>query len=59
MISSVFSEHGCCGFIIARGREGFEAYTRDERSIGFFPTQVAAADAVLRNAPDSQIATDN
>jgi hypothetical protein len=52
MIASVYSDRTCCGFVIARGREGFEAYDRDERSIGFFPTNVAAADAVLRSAQD-------
>jgi hypothetical protein len=48
---SVYSGRACLGFIIARGRGGFEAFDRDEQSLGFFPTNVAAADAVLRSAP--------
>jgi hypothetical protein len=58
MIASVFSDRTCCGFVIARGREGFEAYDRDEQSIGFYPSRVAAADAVLRNAGDEHRSDD-
>jgi hypothetical protein len=33
------------GFILARGKTGFEAFTADQKSLGIFPTQreVAAA----------------
>lgn len=40
----------CVGFIFERGRQGFEAYDADTRSLGLFPTQKAAADAVERAA---------
>jgi hypothetical protein len=38
----------CLGFILARGKLGFEAIDRDERSLGFFQTQREAATAIMR-----------
>jgi hypothetical protein len=35
------------GHIIARGRLGFEAFDRDEKSLGIFETQSQAANALL------------
>jgi len=35
----------CIGFVITR-RHNFEAFDRDERSLGKFPTMQDAADAV-------------
>jgi hypothetical protein len=35
------------GHIIARGRLGFEAFDREEVSLGTFNTQAAAANAVF------------
>jgi hypothetical protein len=46
---SVYSGRACLGFIITRGREGFEAYDQQERSLGFFKTQQDAAAAVMRS----------
>jgi len=43
---SVYSGRTVLGFIINRGRAGFDAYTADEKSIGTYPTQKAAADAI-------------
>jgi|EndMetStandDraft_8_1072994.scaffolds.fasta_scaffold190035_4 hypothetical protein len=40
----------CLGFILSRGKSGFEAFTADEKSIGTFPTQRAAADAISEKA---------
>src|ERR1700730_5440777 len=37
---SVYSGRACLGFIITRGREGFEAYDQQERSLGFSATAV-------------------
>ena len=45
---SVFSGELCLGFVLARGKAGFEALTADERSLGLFPTQREAAAAVMR-----------
>jgi len=38
----------CVGFIIRRGKTGFEAFTSDEKSLGVFPTKPAAARAVFQ-----------
>jgi hypothetical protein len=43
---SVYDGRTCVGFIIGRGRLGFEAFDAGQRSLGIFPTQRAAADAV-------------
>jgi hypothetical protein len=37
----------CLGFIMARGKLGFEAIDRDDRSLGMFPSEREAASAVL------------
>ena len=47
---SVYSGRDCLGFILARGPRGFEAYDVDERSLGLFDNQRAAADAVINAA---------
>ena len=38
------------GFLLPRGRLGVEAYDRDDKSLGIFPNQKAAADAVSEAA---------
>jgi hypothetical protein len=43
---SVYNGKRCVGFIIARGKAGFEAFDRNERSLGTYPTQRTAADAL-------------
>ena len=47
---SVYDGQTCLGFIMARGPAGFEAFTRDEHSLGMFKTQREAA-AALPGAP--------
>jgi hypothetical protein len=47
-IVPVFSGKVCLGFVLARGKAGFEALTADERSLGLFPTQHEAAAAIMR-----------
>ncbi len=42
----------CRGFILSRGKLGFEALSRDERPLGIFATQVEAAAAIMQ-APHS------
>jgi hypothetical protein len=34
------------GFILARGRAGFEAFDREQTSLGTFKTQAQAANAI-------------
>jgi hypothetical protein len=43
---SVYDGRQCVGFILARGKSGFEAFDCDERSVGLYPTQCAAAAAL-------------
>jgi hypothetical protein len=42
----VYDGRRCLGFILARGKLGFEAMDRDEQSLGLFLSQRAAADAL-------------
>jgi hypothetical protein len=43
---SVFDGRKCLGIVLSRGPKGFEAFTADERSLGLFPTQADAANAL-------------
>jgi hypothetical protein len=43
---SVFDGRRCAGFLLHRGPAGWEAFTADEISLGTYPTQKAAADAI-------------
>jgi hypothetical protein len=43
---SVYDGRNCVGFLLHRGPAGWEAFTSDEKSIGTYPTQKAAADAI-------------
>ena len=40
---AVYAGRERLGHVLARDKAGFEAFDRDERSIGIFPTQSAAA----------------
>ena len=42
----VYDGRECVGFILARGKTGFEAFDRDQRSVGTFKTQHEAAAAL-------------
>jgi hypothetical protein len=44
---AVYSGREILGWIIARGKTGFEAFDFDNTSLGLFPTQKAAADAIM------------
>ena len=46
---SVYDGQTCIGFVFSRGKLGFEAFDSDEKSIGLFPTQRAAAASVMRS----------
>jgi hypothetical protein len=43
---SVFDGRRCAGFLLHRGPAGWEAFTADEISLGTYPTQKAAANAI-------------
>jgi hypothetical protein len=40
----------CRGHVLARGKLGFEAFDIDDRSLGVFPTQDAAINAIDRES---------
>ena len=46
-LAYVYDGRECLGFVVSRGRAGFEAFDRDERSLGLYPTAPAAANAVF------------
>jgi hypothetical protein len=48
---TVYAGQQCIGHIIARGKLGFEAFDRHERSLGAFPSMKLAAAAVSEAAP--------
>jgi hypothetical protein len=43
---SVYDGRHCIGFVLPRCKVGFEAFDRDERSRGLFPTQQDAIGAL-------------
>ncbi len=45
-LAYVYDGRRCIGFILARGKLGFEAMARDEQSLGLFRSRRAAADAL-------------
>ena len=47
---SVYAGRTCVGFILARGKTGFEVFTADQKSLGIYPTQREAAAAL----PDTE-----
>jgi hypothetical protein len=48
---AVYSGQVCLGHILPRGRSGVEAFDADDRSLGIFPDQKSAADAVSQKIP--------
>jgi hypothetical protein len=52
---SVYDGRECRGFVVNRGREGFEAFDLDERSLGIFTTQREAVAAIPRAASGESV----
>jgi hypothetical protein len=50
---SVYDGQRCLGHIIVRGKRGFEAFDADDNSLGVFPSDHEAADAVSRAAEEA------
>ena len=48
-LSSVYDGQRCIGFLLSRGRAGVEAFDCDERSLGVYPTQGEAVNAIPDN----------
>jgi hypothetical protein len=49
-LSYVYDGRQCLGFILRRGKLGFEAIDRDERSLGIFASEREAANAIFNHA---------
>jgi hypothetical protein len=49
-LAYVYDGRECLGFVLARGRSVFEAFDREERSLGLYPAAPAAANAVCAAA---------
>jgi hypothetical protein len=48
---SIYDGRECVGFVISRGKLGYEAIDRAERSLGVYQTQGEAAQRVMETAP--------
>ena len=44
---SIYDGRECLGHVLSRGPKGFEAFDRDDKSVGLFPTAKQAANALL------------
>jgi hypothetical protein len=44
---SVMHDGRCLGFLLCRGRQGVEVFTRETQSLGCFPTEYEAIGALL------------
>jgi len=51
---SIYDGQQCIGFVIARARQGHEAFDRQERSLGLFKTAAQAANAVFDAASSEE-----
>jgi hypothetical protein len=47
---SIYDGRQCVGFVLARGRRGYEAFTAGERSLGVFETQDEAVNKIQSTA---------
>jgi hypothetical protein len=56
-LSYVMDGRECIGFVLARGRLGFEALDREEQSLGLFPSQQAAANALTSKDKGPEISS--
>jgi hypothetical protein len=46
-LAYVYDGQQCLGHVLARGKTGFGAFDGDDKSLGLFPTQRQAANALL------------
>jgi hypothetical protein len=47
---AVYAGRECAGFLLPRGKSGVEAFDINDKSLGIFPNQQAAADAIFARA---------
>ena len=50
---SVYDGQRCLGHIIKRGKRGFEAFNHNDQSLGVFPSDHEAADALTHAAKEA------
>jgi len=50
-LAYIYDGRACLGFVLSRGRTGFEAFDIEERSLGIYATQREAAAAIMRGQP--------
>src|SRR5258708_14992253 len=50
----VYDGRACVGFVLARGRAGFQAFDREQGSLGLFQTAAAAANVAFDNAANEE-----
>jgi hypothetical protein len=46
MMLTIYDGQTCIGFVLARGKLGFEAFTAEQRSLGMFDSEREAAEAI-------------
>ena len=46
-LTSIMHGNRCIGFLLHRGQQGIEVFTRETQSIGCFPTEQEAIGALL------------
>jgi hypothetical protein len=51
---SVYGGRECKGFILSRGKVGFEAFNSDQQTLGIFPNEKEAADAISETNDDAR-----
>lgn len=56
-LSVLYNGRETLGFLLKRGREGVEAFTSDERTLGLFPIVAAAADAIREGGSNADSMT--
>jgi hypothetical protein len=49
---AVYAGRECAGFFLSHGRDGVEAFSASNKSLGLFPDQESAADAVAHTGVD-------
>jgi hypothetical protein len=49
-LAYVYDGQRCLGHMLSRGRSGVEAFDQSDKSLGLFPDQRAAADAICEAA---------
>ena len=51
-MASVYDGRSCVGFVLARGRSGFEAFDAAEHSLGMFETRHGAINKIQATADE-------